>query len=86
MDVDGLLKPEEIQKTLETLYQHGSNVKQTYSGPEYQNLDVYQVNCTFYSALGCHDDTYITARSIQFFTPGVPQVYYVGLFWPGKMT
>lgn len=79
VDVEGLLKPDEIEKTLDTLYKQGSNVKEIYSGPDYSNLDVYQVNCTFYSALGAHDDTYITARTIQFFTPGVPQVYYVGL-------
>jgi sucrose phosphorylase len=29
--------------------------------------------------LNCDDDAYIAARAIQFFTPGVPQVYYVGL-------
>ena len=53
--------------------------KKKYSGPEYQNLDIYQVNCTYYSALNCNDDAYITARTIQFFAPGIPQVYYVGL-------
>ena len=79
VDVAELLNQNEIDQTIEELYKHGSNVKETYSGPEYQNLDVYQVNCTFYSALGCDDDTYIMARAIQFFTPGIPQVYYVGL-------
>ncbi len=74
-----LLNQKEIDATIDQLYKKGSNVKKTYSGPEYQNLDVYQVNCTYYSALGCDDDTYITARTIQFFTPGIPQVYYVGL-------
>jgi sucrose phosphorylase len=54
-------------------------VKRIYSGVEYQNLDVYQVNCTYYSALENNDDSYIAARAIQFFTPGIPQVYYVGL-------
>ena len=43
------------------------------------NLDLYQVNTTFFEALGCHDNRYLAARAIQFFTPGVPQVYYVGL-------
>ncbi|MBU1196424.1 MAG: sucrose phosphorylase [Proteobacteria bacterium] len=79
VDVDQLLNPEEIQQTIDELYQRGSNIKEMYSGPEYQNLDVYQVNCTYYSALGCNDDAYIAARVIQFFTPGIPQVYYVGL-------
>jgi sucrose phosphorylase len=79
VDVEDLLSREEIDATLEKLYEKGSNVKKTYSGPEYQNLDIYQVNCTYYSALGSDDDAYITARTIQFFAPGVPQVYYVGL-------
>jgi sucrose phosphorylase len=57
----------------------GANTRKIFSGPEYQNLDVYQVNCTYYSALACNDDSYIAARAIQFFTPGIPQVYYVGL-------
>jgi sucrose phosphorylase len=54
-------------------------IRKLYSGPEYQNLDIYQVNCTYYSALECNDDSYIAARTIQFFAPGLPQVYYVGL-------
>ena len=29
--------------------------------------------------LDCNDEAYLAARAIQFFTPGVPQVYYVGL-------
>ena len=37
------------------------------------------MNCTFYDALGRRDDEYLIARAIQFFAPGIPQVYYVGL-------
>jgi sucrose phosphorylase len=37
------------------------------------------VNCTFYDALGHDDDRYLLARALQFWTPGIPQVYYVGL-------
>ncbi|MDX9786684.1 MAG: sucrose phosphorylase [Desulfobacterales bacterium] len=79
VDVFKLMSEEEIAAALSTLDEKGGNVKRLYSGPEYQNLDVYQVNCTYYSALGCNDDAYIAARAIQFFTPGIPQVYYVGL-------
>ena len=39
----------------------------------------YQLNCTYYSALGCDDQAYLLARAVQFFTPGIPQVYYVGM-------
>jgi hypothetical protein len=34
---------------------------------------------TYYSLLGCDDHAYLAARALQFFVPGVPQVYYVGL-------
>ncbi len=42
-------------------------------------VDVHQLNCTYYSALGEDDDRYLAARAIQLFARGVPQVYYVGL-------
>ena len=29
--------------------------------------------------MDCDDDAYLLARAVQFFTPGIPQVYYVGL-------
>ena len=63
----------------EQMYRQGANVKKIYSSEAYNNLDVYQVNTTYYSALGNRDDAYLLARAIQFFAPGIPQVYYVGL-------
>lgn len=39
----------------------------------------YQLGCTYYNALDCNDDAYLLARAVQFFTPGIPQVYYVGM-------
>ncbi|HEY5621368.1 MAG TPA: sucrose phosphorylase [Pontiella sp.] len=78
VDVIGLMEQEEIDATIDGLYEKGSNAKKIYSGPEYQNLDIYQINCTYYSALSHDDDAYIAARAIQFFAPGIPQVYYVG--------
>jgi hypothetical protein len=38
-----------------------------------------QINCSYYSAVGDKDLWYLLARAIQFFTPGIPLVYYVGL-------
>ena len=40
----------------------------------------HQYNCTYFSALGGNARHYLLARAIQFFTPGIPMVYYVGLF------
>ncbi len=79
VDVRGLMSDDLIDKTLNGLYEKGSNMKRMYSGAEYHNLDIYQVNCTYYSALENNDDAYLAARTIQFFAPGIPQVYYVGL-------
>jgi sucrose phosphorylase len=40
---------------------------------------VYQTSCTLYDALGRDDRRFLLARLLQLFTPGIPQVYYVGL-------
>lgn len=79
VDVADLLNEEQISITREMLYSKGANVKKKYSSEEYHNLDIYQINCSYYSALGNNDDAYLLARAIQFFAPGIPQVYYVGL-------
>lgn len=79
VDVIGLLSDEEIELTKELLFEKGANVKKKYNTAAYNNLDIYQLNCTYYSALGNNDHAYLLARAIQFFAPGVPQVYYVGL-------
>ena len=75
----GLLTPEEIDSLVETIHQRSNGESRQATGAAASNLDLYQVNCTFYDALGRRDDDYLIARAIQFFAPGVPQVYYVGL-------
>lgn len=79
VDVKDLLPDEEIEKTKEQMFSKGANVKKIYNTEAYNNLDIYQVNTTYYSALGNSDNAYLLARAIQFFAPGIPQVYYVGL-------
>ena len=79
VDVRGLLPDEEIEAAKEHLFEYGANVKRVYNTEKYNNLDIYQINCTYYSALGDDDNAYLLARAIQFFAPGTPQVYYVGL-------
>ncbi|MDR2254000.1 MAG: sucrose phosphorylase [Bifidobacteriaceae bacterium] len=39
----------------------------------------HQINSTFFDVLGREAETYALARAFQFFLPGTPQVYYVGL-------
>jgi sucrose phosphorylase len=79
VDVKDVLTDDEIEYTKETLFAKGANVKRVYNTTQYNNLDIYQINCTYYSALGNRDDAYLLSRAIQFFAPGIPQVYYVGL-------
>lgn len=80
VDVKDLMTDEEAEMTRESLYSKGANVKKKYSSAAYNNLDIYQINCTYYSALGNDDQAYLLARAIQVFAPGIPQIYYVGLF------
>lgn len=79
IDVVGLLTPEEIAATAAWVIENGANHSLRASGVAATDLDIYQLNSTYYSALAENDDAYITARAIQFFIPGIPQVYYVGL-------
>ncbi|MDA3840751.1 MAG: sucrose phosphorylase [Patescibacteria group bacterium] len=80
VDVEDLLPPEEIQKTTDQVYRNGGNAATRASGSSSVNVDVYQINCTYYSALDKNDKAYLLARAIQLFLPGIPQIYYVGLF------
>jgi sucrose phosphorylase len=75
----GLLSPEAIDQLVETIHQRSEGVSRRATGAAANNLDLYQVNCTYYDALGRRDDEYLIARALQFFSPGIPQVYYVGL-------
>lgn len=79
VDVKDILTDEEIDFATNELYQVGANVNRKYSTAEYNNLDIYQINSTYYSALGDDDRKYFISRLIQAFAPGIPQVYYVGL-------
>ena len=80
-DMDGLYAPEDVRRLVRACLDRGANLSLVVSA-EHQDpdgFDVHQIRGTYYSLLGCDDDAYIAARAIQFFVPGVPQVYYVGL-------
>lgn len=82
----GLLAPDEIDELVERIHRNSAGTSRAATGAAASNLDLYQVNCTFYDALGRDDERYLLARAIQVFTPGVPQVYYVGLLAGGNDT
>jgi sucrose phosphorylase len=75
----GLLEPEQIDALVERIHANSRGTSRQATGAAASNLDLYQVNCTFYDALGADDRRFLLARLIQLFLPGIPQVYYVGL-------
>lgn len=79
VDAKDVLTDDELEYTTNELYKVGANVSRKYSSAEYHNLDIYQINTTYYSALGNDDKKYFLARLLQVFAPGIPQIYYVGL-------
>lgn len=76
----GLIEGTVLSKIVDQIHinSKGNSLKAT--GSAASNLDLYQVNCTYFDALGRDENAYLMARAIQFFVPGIPQVYYVGLF------
>ena len=50
VDVKDILTDDEIDYASNELYKVGANVKRKYSSTEYNNLDIYQINSTYYSA------------------------------------
>lgn len=81
-DLDELIDTKSARNLVEICVQRGANLSLILSDEHKaeDGFDVHQIRCTYYSALGEDDDAYLAARAIQFFTPGIPQVYYTGLF------
>jgi len=78
-DLDGILEPDEMRDLANRIRANGGNVNRILSPSQADEVDVHQLNCTYYSAMGADDERYLAARAIQLFAKGVPQVYYVGL-------
>jgi sucrose phosphorylase len=79
-DLDGILSQGEMLDLADLVQRRGGNVNRILSEAHADgDVDVHQLNCTYYAALDCDDDRYVAARAIQIFARGVPQIYYVGL-------
>ena len=76
LDLKGLLPEEDIQNMIDTVVARGGYVKDLHGA---KNV-YYQVNATYYSALGESDRRMLMARAIQLFMPGKPQIWYLDLF------
>jgi sucrose phosphorylase len=75
----GLLGPDDIDSLVEWIHANSDGTSRRATGSAASNVDLYQVNSTYYDALGGNDEHYLLSRVLQFFAPGIPQVYYVGL-------
>lgn len=80
-DLDGLIDTKKASELVGICTERGSNLSLILSDEhkDEDGFDVHQIRCSYYSVLNADDDAYLAARAIQFFTPGIPQVYYVGL-------
>lgn len=76
LDLKGFLPEEEIVGLIDVLVERGGMVKNLHG----QKNMYYQVNSTYYSALGEDDQKLLLARALQIFMPGKPQVWYLDLF------
>ncbi|MDD6032172.1 MAG: glycosidase [Oscillospiraceae bacterium] len=76
LDLKGLLPDDRIQYLIDRVVERGGYVKNLHG----QKGVYYQVNATYYSALGEDPQKLLLARAIQMFMPGKPQVWYLDLF------
>ena len=83
-ELPGLVPTHELEGLIEWIHANSGGSSRLATGAAASNLDLYQVNCTFYDALARDDRNYLLARALQLFVPGVPQIYYVGLLAGGN--
>ena len=76
LDLRGLLPDDEIDETIAIIVSRGGYVKNVQS----KKKMYYQVNATYFSALGENENKMLLARALQLFMPGKPQVWYLDLF------
>jgi sucrose phosphorylase len=74
----GLLTDDQVDALVTAIHGATGGASLQATGAAASNLDLYQVNSTYFAALGSDSRRYLAARAVQFFTPGIPQVYYVG--------
>jgi sucrose phosphorylase len=75
----GLLTDADIENIINLILERGGRVKNLY-GSDGKKISYYQVNATYFSALGENEQKLLFARAIQMFMPGIPQVWYLDIF------
>lgn len=76
LDLRGLVPDDRIQGLIDLIVRRGGLIKNLHGK---KNM-YYQVNATYFSALGCDERKMLLARALQLFMPGKPQVWYLDLF------
>lgn len=79
-DLDELADISEAKHLINYCVSNGANLSRILS-EKYKSeggFDIHQIRCTYFSAMDENPDAYLTARALQLFTPGIPQIYYVG--------
>lgn len=76
LDLKGILPEEDIKNLIDLIVARGGLVKNLHG----QKNIYYQVNATYFSALGESEQKLLMARAIQLFMPGKPQIWYLDLF------
>ncbi|MGV8153245.1 MAG: hypothetical protein ACLKAO_02945 [Alkaliphilus sp.] len=75
LDLKGLLTEDQIKKLIKIVVDRGGHVKDLHGK---KNI-YYQVNATYFSALGEDENRLILSRALQMFMPGQPQIWYLDL-------
>lgn len=75
----GLLDDDRIEASMERIIHRGGRIKNLFDH-DGKKISYYQVNATFFSALGEDERKLLLARALQMFMPGIPQVWYLDLF------
>ena len=76
LDLKGFVPDDRIQGLIDLIVSRGGLIKNLHGK---KNM-YYQVNATYFSALGCDERKLLLARALQLFMPGKPQVWYLDLF------
>lgn len=79
LDVKGLLNETEISELMDIVKSRGGRIKDLYDA-DGKKISYYQINATFFSALGENEKKLLLARAIQIFMPGIPDVWYLDIF------
>ena len=74
-DLKGLLPEERREALAERVCARGGYRKLIHG----DHPETYQLDCTYYTALGGREDALLLARAVQLFMPGKPQVWYLDL-------